>query len=61
MESPTATNMPPLDEQIANIRTHADVLMRIPAGEQFIGHIQSVVSTALTDVARILEQMRRGV
>jgi hypothetical protein len=34
------------------------VLMKIPAGEQFIGNIQAVISIALTDIARILETMR---
>jgi hypothetical protein len=51
-------DMPGIDQQIANIRTHADVLMKIPAGEQFIGNIQAVISIALTDIARILETMR---
>lgn len=42
-------------ESLKNIETHAHVLMRIPAGEQYIGHIQAVVSVALLEIKRCLE------
>lgn len=42
---------------LKNIETHADVLMRIPASEQHIGHIQSVVSIALLEIKRCLEEI----
>lgn len=34
------------------MEAHAQALMNIPSGEQFIAHIQSVVSIALSDIAR---------
>lgn len=47
-----------IKEQIENIRTHADVLMKIPAGAQWIGNIQAVISIAITDIARCLENIQ---
>jgi hypothetical protein len=47
-----------IQQQIRNIEAHAQALMRIPSGEQFIGNIQAVVSIALSDIARILEAQR---
>lgn len=44
-------------ESLKNIEIHADVLMEIPANEQNIGAIQSVVSIALLEVKRCLEAM----
>lgn len=46
-----------ITDHLNNIETHADVLMRIPSSEQFIGNIQSVVSVALLDIKRCLEAM----
>lgn len=46
-------------EHLKNIETHADVLMTIPANEQFIGSIQSVVSVALLDIKRCLEEIAK--
>ena len=42
-------------ESLKNIETHADVLMKIPASEQHIVNIQSVVSIALLEIKRCLE------
>lgn len=42
-------------ECLKNIETHADVLMKIPASEQYIGNIQSVVSVALLEIKRCME------
>lgn len=42
-------------ESLKNIEIHADVLMKIPASEQHISHIQSVVSIALLEIKRCLE------
>ncbi len=42
-------------ESLKNIEIHADVLMKIPASEQHIGNIQSVVSIALLEIKRCLE------
>lgn len=42
-------------ECLKNIETHADVLMKIPASEQFLGNMQAVISIALLDVKRCLE------
>lgn len=44
-------------ELLKNIEVHADVLMKIPANEQHIGNIQSVVSIALLDIKRCLEEL----
>lgn len=44
-----------IEELLKNIETHADVLMTIPASEQHIGNIQSVISVALMDIKRCLE------
>lgn len=46
-------------ECLKNIETHADVLMKIPASEQFIGNIQAVVSIALLDIKRCLEELAK--
>ncbi len=42
-------------EHLKNIETHADMLMEIPATEQYIGSIQAVVATALLEIKRCLE------
>lgn len=49
--------MDELKKTLDRLRVHADVLMRIPASEQHIGNIQSVVSIALLDVVRAIEQL----
>lgn len=46
-------------ESLKNIETHADVLMKIPASEQHIGHIQSVISIALLEIKRCLEEISK--
>lgn len=46
-------------ECLKNIETHADVLMTIPASEQHIGNIQAVVSIALLDIKRCLEEIAK--
>lgn len=47
-------------ESLKNIETHADALMKIPASEQHIGSIQAVVSVALLEIKRCLEQIANG-
>lgn len=44
-------------KSLKNIETHANALMSIPASEQHIGHIQTVVSDALLEIKRCLEQI----
>ncbi len=46
-------------EHLKNIETHADVLMKIPSSEQYIGNIQSVVSIALWEIKHCLEEVAR--
>ena len=46
-----------LVEALKNIEIHADVLTKIPSGEQFISAIQSVVSIAILDIKRALEEL----
>ena len=46
-------------ELLKNIETHADVLMKIPSGEQFIRNIQAVTSIALLDIKRCLEEIAK--
>jgi len=45
-----------LAETLKRLEIHADVLMTIPANEQNIGNIQSVVSVALLEIKRAIEQ-----
>ena len=40
---------------LKNIEMHADILMQIPSGEQYIGNIQAVVSVALLEIKLCLE------
>jgi hypothetical protein len=40
-----------------DIRAHAERLMSMPAGEQWIGHMQVVIAAALNDIARYLEEL----
>lgn len=44
-------------ESLKNLEMHTDALMRIPANEQHIGNIQAVMSIALLDVKRCLEEI----
>jgi hypothetical protein len=44
-------------QSFKNIEAHADALMKIPANEQHIASIQSVVSIALLEIKRALEQL----
>ena len=46
-----------LVESLKNLEIHADVLMKIPAGEQFIGNIQAVVSIGLLECKRAIEAL----
>ncbi len=41
------------------LRDHADVLLKIPSGELFIGHIQSVLAAALRDLAAWIDEEER--
>lgn len=45
---------------LKNIETHADVLMTIPSGEQYLSNMQAVISIALMDVKRCLEALAKG-
>jgi hypothetical protein len=40
---------------VRDLRKHADVIMKIPSGEQHLGHLQAVLSVAILDVARWIE------
>lgn len=42
---------------LKNIETHADALMDIPSGEQYLSNMQAVISVALLDVKRCLEAL----
>jgi len=41
------------------LRTHADVLMRMPASEQMIGARDSVLFAALNQIADALDELRQ--
>ena len=40
------------------LRAHAEALMRVPAGEQWLGAMQSIISIAIEDMARAVEELR---
>lgn len=42
------------------LRTHADVLMRMPASEQMIGARDAVLFSALNQIADALDELRKG-
>lgn len=46
-----------LIESLKNLETHADALMKIPAGEQFIAPIQAVTSIGLLETKRAIEAL----
>ena len=46
-----------LVQALKNIEIHADILMRVPANEQNIGNIQSVVSVAILEIKRAIEAL----
>lgn len=46
-----------LVEALKNLEVHADVLMKIPSGEQYIGNIQAVVSIAILEAKRAIEAL----
>ena len=46
-----------LVEALKNLETHADALMKVPASEQFIGNIQSIVSIAILEAKRAIEAL----
>ena len=57
MPMPKTTEMSPADR----MRAHAAAVWKIPAGEQYIGAIQSVVSIALEDVARWMDDVEKRI
>ncbi len=40
---------------VRDLRKHADVIMKIPSGEQHLGSLQAVLSVVVLDVARWIE------
>lgn len=46
-----------LVEGLKNLETHADTLMKIPASEQFLKNMQAVISIAILEVKRCLEEI----
>lgn len=46
-------------ECLKDIEADAAALMRIPASEQFIGHIQVAVSAALLNIKKCLEAIAK--
>jgi hypothetical protein len=48
-----------LVENLKRLEQHADALMRVPANEQGIAGIQAVVSIAILDIKRALEEVAR--
>lgn len=43
------------DELAERLRKHAEILMAIPSGEQWLSHIQTVIANAFTDIAQTIE------
>lgn len=50
-----------LVEALKNLESHADALMRVPASEQFIGNIQSIVSVAILETKRAIEALAKEI
>jgi hypothetical protein len=42
---------------LVRLEQHAETLMEMPTGEQFVGATQSVIATALLDVKMALEAL----
>ena len=44
-----------IKKQLLGIENTAEIITRIPANEQFIGHFQVAVASALRDIIKCLE------
>lgn len=48
-----------LIEGLKNLETHAEVIMKIPASEQYLANMQAVISIALLEIKRCLEELAK--
>ena len=48
-----------ITDHLKNIEIHADYMLKIPASEQHIGHIQVALHTALIEIKSCLEEISR--
>jgi len=48
-----------LIEGLKNLETHAEVLMTVPANEQYLANMQAIISIALLEIKRCLEELAK--
>jgi hypothetical protein len=59
LKAMTADDCELLTRNAGFLRTHASVLMKMPAGEQFIGGRDAVLHSALIQIAECFERLAK--